>query len=173
MMVIHYTEVDYLFKIGDHIMYPMHGAGIIEGIEDKEIQGEIQQYFVIKIPMNNMQVLIPLKKIKNSHIRSVADDQAIKNILDIFHNGESDSSLTWKQRYKINSDKMKTGKFQESAEVVRDLMRIQNDKALNSSEKQMLDNAKKMLVSELGIIRGISEVQASNLLKDPVAAAAI
>ncbi|RFU61308.1 CarD family transcriptional regulator [Peribacillus glennii] len=158
-------EVDYLFQIGDKIIYPMHGAGVIEGIEEKEIQGQTQKYYVIKILMNNMQVLIPIKNVTNLRIRSVENKISMENVLDIVHQGESDRSLSWKQRYQINSDKMRTGKLQEGAEVVRDLTRIQNEKTLNSSEKQMLQNAKKILVGELGLIRGITEVQATDLLK--------
>ncbi|MCM2532408.1 transcription factor YdeB [Neobacillus pocheonensis] len=159
-------EVDYLFKIGDNIIYPMHGAGIIEGIEEKEIQGQTQKYYVIRIPMNNMQVLMPMNNILNSRIRSVSDKLSLEVVLDIFHHGESDRSLSWKERYKINSDKVRSGKLIEGAEVVRDLTRIQNEKTLNSSEKQMLDNAKRILVGELGLIRGITEVQATDLLKN-------
>lgn len=144
----------------------MHGAGIIEGIEEKEIQGQTQKYYVIRIPMNNMQVLMPMNNILNSRIRSVSDKLSLEVVLDIFHHGESDRSLSWKERYKINSDKVRSGKLIEGAEVVRDLTRIQNEKTLNSSEKQMLDNAKRILVGELGLIRGITEVQATDLLKN-------
>lgn len=154
-----------MFNIGDKIIYPLQGAGIIEGIEEKEVLGQTHKYYVIKIPMNKMQVMIPCKNIANSQIRLVADRPTMENVLDIFHHGESDQSLTWKQRYKINSEKMKTGKLKEGAEVVRDLTRIQNEKALNSSEKQMLDSAKKILVGEIRLISGISEGQATDLLK--------
>jgi CarD family transcriptional regulator len=158
-------EVDYLFEIGDNIIYPMHGAGVIEGIEEKEFQGKSQKFFVIKIPVNNMQIHMPVKSITNSRIRPVADKRYMDIVLDLFHNGESDKSLTWKQRYKINTDKVRSGKLKEGAEVVRDLTRMQSEKALNSSEKQMLDNAKKILVGELGLVRGITELQATELLK--------
>jgi CarD family transcriptional regulator len=157
--------VDYLYGIGDHIIYPMHGVGIIEGIEEKVIQGQVKKYFVIKISMNNMQVLIPLEKIDSSSIRPVADSDSMENVLDIYHHGKSDRSLSWKQRFNINSGKLKTGKLQESAEVVRDLSRMQNEKNLNSSEKRMLDSAKKVLVSEIGLVKGITEIQANNLLR--------
>jgi CarD family transcriptional regulator len=156
--------VDDLFKIGDNIVYPMHGAGVIEAIEEKEVLGEIQQYYVIKMPINNMQVMIPIKKILNSRIRSVVDVLVLENVLHVFHNGESDRSLTWKERYKSNMEKMKTGEIQEGAEVVRDLMRINKEKALNTSEKQMLDSARRIFVSELGLIKGITEIQATDLL---------
>lgn len=154
-----YMEVDYLFQIGDNIVYPMHGAGIIKAIEEKEIAGEKQQYYVIKMLGSNMELMIPAGRILSSNIRPVTDITAIAHILDVFQHGESDRLLTWKQRYKLNTDKIKTGKIQEGAEVVRDLLRMQKEKALNASEKKMLDNAHEFLISELGLIEGITESQ--------------
>ncbi|WHY65373.1 CarD family transcriptional regulator [Neobacillus sp. SuZ13] len=152
-------EVDYLFQIGDNIVYPMHGVGIIKAIEEKEISGEKQQYYVIKMLIGNMQVMIPTGKILSSRIRPVTDIIELKQIINIFHHGESDRLLPWKQRYRVNTDKIKTGKIQECTEVVRDLMRMKKEKALNTSEKKMLDTAHEFLISELGLINGITENQ--------------
>ena len=102
-----YMEVDYLFQIGDNIVYPMQGAGIIKAIEEKEIAGEKQQYYVIKMSASNMEIMIPEGKILNSNIRPVTDIKALIHIIDIFQHGESDRLLTWKQRYKVNTDKIK------------------------------------------------------------------
>ncbi|MEH6892203.1 CarD family transcriptional regulator [Bacillus sp. JJ864] len=161
-------EVDYLFQIGDKIVYPMHGAGVIESIEEKEILGEKQKYFVIRIPISNMEVMIPMKKMIQSRIRLIADMLTLENVLLIFQYGESDNSLSWKQRYTQNMEKMKTGEIQEGAEVVRDLIRRNKVRALNTSEKQMLDNAQKILISELSLIKGITENQAIELLNTKV-----
>jgi CarD family transcriptional regulator len=152
-------EVDYLFQIGDNIVYPMHGVGVIKAIEEMEISGEKQQYYVIKMLIGNMQVMIPTGKILSSSIRPVTDIIALKHIIHIFHLGETDRLLPWKQRYKVNTDKIKTGKIQECTEVVRDLMCMKKEKTLNTSEKKMLDNAHKFLMSELGLIKGITENQ--------------
>ncbi|MBU9722334.1 MULTISPECIES: CarD family transcriptional regulator [Bacillaceae] len=152
-------EVGSLFQIGDNIVYPMHGAGTIIDIEEKEILRKKQQYFVIKMLNSNMQVMIPKGKILSSNIRQVTDIVALKNIIHIFHQCETDKLLPWKQRYKVNSDKIKTGKMQEGAEVVRDLKRMQNEKALNSSEKKLFDDAQQFLISELRLIKGITEDQ--------------
>lgn len=152
-------EVGYLFQIGDNIVYPMHGVGIIKAIEEKEISGERQQYYVIKMLIGNMQVMIPTGKILNLNIRPVTDIIALKHIIHIFQHGESDRFLLWKQRYKVNTDKIKTGKIQECAEVVRDLMRMKKEKELNTSEKKMLVNAHGFLISELELIKGITENQ--------------
>ncbi|MGX1195618.1 CarD family transcriptional regulator [Metabacillus sp. SLBN-84] len=155
-------EVDYLFQIGDNIVYPMHGVGVIKAIEDKEISGKNQQYYVINMLIGNMQVMIPTDKILSSSIRPVTDIIALKHIIHIFQHGESDKLLTWKQRYKVNTDKIKTGNIQEGAEVIRDLMRMKKEKALNTSEKKMLDNAHEFLISELGVIKGITDNQISS-----------
>lgn len=106
-------EVDYLFQIGDNIVYPMHGAGIIKAIEEKEISGEKRQYYVIKMSASNMEVMIPMGKILSSNIRPVTDIKALTNIIDIFQHGESDRLLTWKQRYKLNTDKIKRVKYKK------------------------------------------------------------
>ncbi|WP_198530554.1 CarD family transcriptional regulator [Bacillus sp. LL01] len=148
-----------MFNIGDNIVYPMHGVGIIKDIEEKEISGEKQQYYVIRMLISNMQVMIPTGKILSSSVRPVTDIIALKHIIDIFQHGESDRLLPWKQRFKVNTDKIKTGKIQEGAEVVRDLMRMKKEKALNSSEKRMLNNANEFLISELRLIKGITENQ--------------
>ncbi|SDM29351.1 CarD family transcriptional regulator [Sediminibacillus halophilus] len=152
-------EVDDLFQVGDSIVYPMHGAGTIKAIEEREIAGKKQQYYVIKMLTSNMQVMIPTGKIVSSNIRPVTDIIALKHLLYIFQHGESDGLLPWKQRFKVNTDKIKTGKIQEGAEVVRDLMRMKKEKELNTSEKKMLDNAHEFLISELRLIKGITENQ--------------
>lgn len=154
-----YMEVDFLFQIGDNIVYPMHGVGIIKAIEENDISGEKQQYYVIKMLISNMQVMIPTGKISSSSIRPVTDIIALKHIIHIFQHGESDRLLPWKQRFKVNTDKIKTGKIQEGAEVVRDLKRMKKEKALNTSEKKMYDNAHEFLISELRLIKGITENQ--------------
>ncbi|WP_430517044.1 CarD family transcriptional regulator [Bacillus infantis] len=148
-----------MFQVDDNVVYPMHGVGIIKAIEEKEILGEKQQYYVIKMLIGNMEVMIPAGKIVSSGIRPVTDIVALKNLINIFQNGETDRVLPWKQRYKVNTDKIKTGKIQDCTEVVRDLMRMKKEKALNTSERQMLNNAHEILISELGLMKGITETQ--------------
>jgi CarD family transcriptional regulator len=162
--IVRNSEVDYLFQIGDSIVYPMHGAGVIESIEEKEIQGKTHQYLIIKMPISNMQVMVPIDKIQKSGIRSIADLPTLKTVLHLFSQGEIDRTIPWKQRYQNNLIKMRTGKIHEGAEVIRDLIRINKEKALNSSEKQMLDSAKKIFISELGLIKRINENQAADFL---------
>jgi CarD family transcriptional regulator len=158
-------EVEALFQIGDNIVYPMHGAGVIEAIEEKEIGGKLQLYFVIKMP-SEMKLMIPTGKISSSGVRPVEDHTSLKSILNCFQFGQSDSSLPWRQRYNSNMAKLKTGQMLDGAEVVRDLMRMNKKKPLNTSERQMLQDARKILISEVGIIAGISDTQAGEMLED-------
>ena len=152
-------EVEYLFQIGDNIVYPIHGAGIIKAIEDKEVLGKIQQYYIINMINNGMDIMIPTDKIFNHGIRAVTELVAITNLIQIFQFGDSDNTLVRKQQYKLNTEKIKTGKIQDSVEVVRDLLRLKQEKALNECESKMLSQTQKFLLSELTLIEGITEKQ--------------
>ncbi|WCK54564.1 CarD family transcriptional regulator [Aneurinibacillus sp. Ricciae_BoGa-3] len=161
-------EVDFLFQIGDNIVYPMHGAGVIEAIEEKEILGEKQRYYVINMPIGKLQIMVQMGKELNVGLRLAVDILTLESALLVFHNEESNPSLPWNQRYRINMDKMRTGDLQEGAEVVRDLKRRNNVKVLNTSEKRMLDNAWGILISELVLVKECTEKQASDFLNQQV-----
>ena len=163
-----HMEVDDLFQIGDKIVYPMNGAGVIEAIEEKEILGTTRQYCVIRIISKDMQIMLPMDQLQKSGIRYIVDKGTLDGILLEFQNGESDTSLSWKQRYTMNMEKMKNGNLQDSAEVVRDLLRRNKERALNASEKQMLDNARKMMISEVALVQNVSEHQATEFLQDTI-----
>lgn len=154
-----------LFQVGDKVFYPMHGAGIIKAIEEKEILGKIQEYCVISIPISKLDVMIPTNKMEKSGIRSIVDLETMRNILFDFHNVVPNCSLSWKERFNSNMEKMKTGKMSDSAEVVRDLLYQNKEKTLNTSEKQMLQHAQRNLISELILIKDITESKAADLLK--------
>lgn len=159
-------EVKILFKIGDRVVYPMQGAGIIKSIEDKEFLGKTQKYYIIKMLSNNMDIMIPLDKISDSNLRPVSDMSTLDKILSDFSNEEptEENELSSKQRYSINKEKIKSGSLSDCAEVIHDLVLISKEKTLNSSEKQMLNCAKKFLIDEIILVKKISEREADNLL---------
>lgn len=157
--------VDLLFQIGDKIVYPMHGAGVIEAIEEKEILGEKQQYYIMKMPVGNMQVMIPMEKVSNLGIREVIDMPALEHVLQILRTDEIDVSTNWNRRFRKNMEKMRTGDIYEVADVVRDLMRRDREKGLSTGERKMLDNARQILLSELVLVKNIDEEQATTLLE--------
>jgi CarD family transcriptional regulator len=160
-----YMGVDDLFQIGDKVFYPMYGAGIIKAIEEREILGKTQEYCVINIPICKMDIMIPTATIQKSGVRSIVDRKTMKEILFDFHNVELNGLLPWKERYSSNMEKMKTGDMHDSAEVVRELLLCSKEKALNPSEKHMLNQARKNLISEIILITDITKNQAADLLK--------
>lgn len=155
-----------MFEIGDKIVYPMQGAGVIQGIEEKVFQGKKQQYYIIKMLTNNMEIMIPSWRISNANIRLISDDSTLKNVLFNLNARELEpnESLNSKQRYQVNMDKIKTGSLKDGAEVVYELTQINKEKALNTSESQMLMNARKFLIDEIILIKKITEDEANDLL---------
>lgn len=148
-----------MFQIGDNVVYPLHGAGSIQAIEEKEVLGETKLYYIITMAINNMQIMIPEDKIESSGIRPVSDISTLKDIVSIYQNGETDPNLSRDQCYKLNAEKIKSGNLLDTAEVMRDLNRMHKEKALNVNEKKLLDSASKLLTSEISLIKGITEKQ--------------
>jgi len=151
-----------MFQVGDKIFYPMHGAGIVEGIEEKEILGEKRYYYILNMVLREMQVMIPMDKTSNLLIREVVDSVKLDRVLATVHQKELDPTIDpYKQRQRLNMDKMKSGDIYEGAEVFRDLTHLSKSKKLGIEEKIMLDNARQMLISELMLVRGLAKEQAT------------
>lgn len=153
-----------MFQIGDKIFYPMQGGCIILAIEEREILGETQLYYMMNIVHRNMQVSIPVDKIEQLGIRPIVNSEELENVLTTFHDGETDTSCRDNQRYRRDIIKLKSGDIYEGAEVIRDLIRISNKKKLGITDKNMLDNARQILISEVVLVKGIPLEQASDLL---------
>lgn len=138
-----------MYSIGDKVVYPMHGAGIIEAIEEKEILGKTQKYYVMKMPLGDMKVMIPMNNCNGIGIRDIIDSEEADKVLVSFKRFEADYSLSWNKRYRENMLKIKTGDIYEVAEVVKTLMGRDRDKGLSTGERKMLSNAKQILISEI------------------------
>ena len=136
---------NYMFNVGDKIVYPMHGAGTIDAIEEKDILGEKQNYYIIKMPGE--------VKVK---------------VLEVLEANETEMSNNWNKRYKENMEKMKSGSIYEVADVVRNLSYKQKEKGLSTGEKKMLNNAKQILVSELVLAEHASENEVENLVENKI-----
>lgn len=155
-----------LFEIGDKIVYPMQGTGIIKDIEERNYLGENQVYYIIKMLTGNMKIMISLDRMSDSSVRLINNSSALEDILLIFDKKVPtlDESLTSKQRQKINLDKIKSGTLQEIAEVVHDLTYLDKIKPLNLSEKDILSTAQRFLIDEISLIKDISVDEAEKLL---------
>ena len=131
-----------MFNVGDKIVYPMHGAGVIDAIEEKDILGEKQAYYILKMP-GEVKVMVPTAKAEEIGVRSIIDKSSV------LESDETEMSMNWNKRYRDNMDKMKSGDIYKVADVVRNLSFKQKEKGLSTGEKKMLNNAKQILVSEL------------------------
>ena len=157
-----------MFKVGDKIVYPMHGAGTIESIEEKEILGEKQKYYVMKMPVGDIKVMVPTKNAELIGVRDVIGNEAAQNVLDVLSAAPTDMSSNWNKRYRDNQDKMKSGDICEVADVVRNLSFRAKVKPLATGEKKMLTSAKQILVSELVLAEAMDKEQVESLINERI-----
>jgi CarD family transcriptional regulator len=155
-----------MFNIGDKVVYPMHGAGVIEGIEEREISGEKLRYYIIKLPMGEMRAMVPLHKVEEVGLRRVVNADEIRKVLESLKSESSGMPLNWNHRYRINMEKIKSGSIYEVAEVVRNLSLRDHQKGLSTGEKKMFENARRILISELVLSQNIGENQAVEILEN-------
>ncbi|MDQ7793388.1 MAG: CarD family transcriptional regulator [bacterium] len=155
-----------MFNVGDKVVYPMHGAGIIEAIEEREILGQRQQYYVMRLPIGEMKVMIPTRNVDGIGLREVIDHGEVCKVFEILRSQKTKMSTNWNRRYRANLEKIKSGDIFEVAEVVRNLILRDKEKGLSTGERKMLDNAKQILISELVLAQGIDETEARDLLED-------
>ena len=137
-----------MFNVGDKIVYPMHGAGTIDAIEEKDILGQKQAYYILKMP-GEVKVMVPTQKAEEVGVRSIINKESADKVFGILEKDETIMDKNWNKRYRDNMEKMKSGDIYEIADVVRNLSFKQKEKGLSTGEKKMLTNAKQILVSEL------------------------
>jgi CarD family transcriptional regulator len=143
-----------MFSVGDKIVYPMHGAGVIESIEEKEILGQKQDYYVVRMPVGDMRVLIPTHNCDDIGIREIIASCEVDRVFEILKSQEINVTSNWNKRYRENMIKIKSGSIFEVAEVVRTLMLREKEKGLSTGERKMLNSARQILISELVLARG-------------------
>ena len=138
-----------MFKVGDKVVYPHHGAGTVVKKEQREVLGAKREYLTIKILHNDMTVNVPCENAEKVGLRRVIDEQMVEKVLKALQGSGTVMPKNWNRRFKHNRDKMKTGDIFELAEVVRNLSLRDQDKGLSTGEKQMYTRAKKILASEM------------------------
>ncbi len=156
-----------MFNVGDKIVYPMHGAGTIDAIEEKDILGEKQSYYILKMP-GEVKVMIPTNKAEEVGVRGIIDKEAASKVFSVLEENETEMSMNWNKRYRDNMDKMKSGDIYEVADVVRNLSFKQKEKGLSTGEKKMLNNAKQILVSELVLAEHASQEEVEELVENKI-----
>ena len=156
-----------MYNVGDYIVYPMHGAGIIDAIEEKDILGEKQSYYILKMP-GEVKVMVPVKNADSIGVREVIKKSETAKVWEILEEDRTDTDLNWNKRYRDNMDKMKSGNIYEIADVVRNLSFKQKGKGLSTGEKKMLSNAKQILVSEMVLAEQIPTSEMEGLIDNKI-----
>ncbi len=131
-----------MFKVGDKVVYPMHGAGVIESIEEREVLGSKHKYYVMRLPMGDLKVMIPTDNVEEIGVREIISDDMVDEVFDVLRGEKTKMSSNWNKRYRANLEKIRSGNILEVAEVVRNLSIRDREKGLSSGEKKMLDNAR-------------------------------
>jgi CarD family transcriptional regulator len=148
-----------MFKTGDMAVYPSHGVGIIEGIEEKTISGEDQKFYIMRVLGNGMTIMIPTDKAEAVGLRSIISYKEVSRVYKILKDKKTETvdTQTWNRRYRDYMERIKTGSVFEVATVLRDLFLLKLGKDLSFGERRLMDIAKSLLVKELSIVQEVSE----------------
>ena len=138
-----------LLQVGDTVVYPMHGAGVISGIEDCEVLGEGKSYYVLQMPLGNMKVMIPTDNVDNMGLRDVIPETQVEEVKDILQMAPERATGSWNKRFHANLERMKSGDICDVAAVARNLVLQDRLRKISSGERRLLDLARQIIVSEL------------------------
>lgn len=157
-----------MFKVGDKVAYPVHGAGVVESIEERYILGESRSYYIIRILHGNMQVMVPVAGSEEVGLRPIVGPAQIEEVFTVLRGESTPMDDNWNRRNRDNMAKLKTGDLREVAEVVRNLVRCDRVKKLSTGEKKLLANAKQILSSEMILISGLSQEEALMMIDQAI-----
>jgi CarD family transcriptional regulator len=145
------------FHIGDKVVYPNHGVGIIEQISNRTIGSTVEKFYLLKIKSSSLKVMVPFNNVASVGLRRVVRNGEIQKIVDFLTDGECNNNTDWKYRFKENSERMRTGSLLEVAAVLKSLLVLGQSKPLSFREKKMLERARYLLVSELAMAKNCEE----------------
>lgn len=158
-----------MFNIGDKIVYPMHGAGEIVAIEEREILGNVHKYYIMRLPINDLKVMVPVKNAKEIGVRDISDTETMEEVLKTL-SSEVEISMpkNWNRRYRYNLDKIKSGDLSEIADVVRCLEHLDREKSLSTGERKILTEAKQIIISEMVLVFEKNVEEVTKLIDDAI-----
>ena len=158
-----------MYNIGDRIVYPMHGAGVIESIEEREILGAVRSYYFVRMPVaGEMTLMIPTDKCQEIGVRDVISKDEASKVLETFRTVEVESDSNWNKRHRDNMVKIKSGDIYKVLGVVKELMYRDKLKGLSTSERKMLNNAKQIVVSELVLSAVADKEDIESIISDTI-----
>ena len=152
------------FRIGDKVVYPNHGVGVIEQISSRTFGATVEKFYLLNIKASSLKVMVPFQNADNVGLRRVIRNGEVQKILDYLTRGKCDSHNDWKYRFKENSEKMRTGSLLEVAFVLKSLLMLSQSKPLSFREKKMLERARYLLVSELALAKNLEESEVEEML---------
>lgn len=145
-----------MFREGDKIVHPMHGAGIVESIVEKKVNGVTREYYVLKLPVRSMVVMIPTDNCEEIGVRPIVDGQQAEQIIAELDGIEVDFEQNWNRRYRENMERLKSGDLTEVARVIKGLMQRDAQRGLSTGERKMLHSAKEIFISEIVLAQSVS-----------------
>jgi CarD family transcriptional regulator len=157
------------FSVGEKVVYPNHGVGVIEQISSRTIGNSVQRFYLLRIRSSSLKVMVPFHNAEAVGLRHIVNDAEANEILEYLADGKAESSGDWKNRYKENSEKMRTGALLDVAMVLKGLVALAATKPLSFREKKMLERARFLLISEMAMARGRDEEQEEEELRNSLA----
>ena len=154
------------YKVGEVVVYPHHGAAVIEDIETREMGGEELEYLVLHINQSDLVVRVPKKNADNVGVRDVVGKEGLEKVFSVLRDEDVEEAGNWSRRYKANQERLASGDINKVAEVVRDLWRRDQDRGLSAGEKRMLGKARTILVGELALAKPVDEKKADTMMEE-------
>jgi CarD family transcriptional regulator len=155
-----------MYEVGAKVVYPVHGVGIINSIEDKTVLGEKRSYYIIKLAISDMTVMIPINKSEQLGLRLVVSDRDVHKALKLIKSEVTAMDEDWKTRYQHNFEKIKSGSILDVAEVVRNLFHRNKIKELSIMEKKLYENAYRLLIDEIAYVKDIEKEEVQNIVSE-------
>jgi CarD family transcriptional regulator, regulator of rRNA transcription len=152
------------FRVGDKVVYPHHGAAVIEKKEKKDVFGQKQDYLILRLAYGDLTLMVPADNAEDIGLRDVINDEEVEEVFAVLRKKEARMPTNWSRRFKNHVEKLKSGDIYQVAEVVRNLSIRENDKGLSAGEKRMLAKARQILVSELTFALNVNEDAAEERL---------
>lgn len=157
-----------MYSVGDKVLYPTHGAGVIDSIEEKTLLGEKKNYYTMRMPVGDMKVMVPLESADAAGLRRVVSKSEAENVIKKLATDEPCENSSWNRRFRENSEKIRSGNIYLVASVVRSLTIRERERGLSTGEKKMLSDSRQILISELVLSLDKTKEEVSEMIEKSI-----